>query len=374
MPRIRLSVLLYEPAYGGQSTHVLGLAQRLDRARYDVEVIFPDHNKVLLDRLSASGVRCLPMHLRRLNNIGATLKLARHWRAESVQLVHVHGPQAGLFGRVAARLARVPAVVHTPHTIDLRRRHLQRPYWLLERLLAAWTDVVISVNEADRRRLIEAGVAAAEKVVTVYCGIDLARFRRDPARLVPARQLLGVPADAHLIVQVGRLCLEKGPAFFVQAAILVGRIAQFVLVGEGPLQGELRRQIEAAGVGDYVHLGGWQPDVAGVLATADVFVLASLWEGLPLTMLEAMATGCPVVVTDVNGCREAITDGVNGLLVPPGDPAELAGAIGRLLADPALRARLSREALRTVEERFSAGASVAAIEAVYERALAARPG
>jgi glycosyltransferase involved in cell wall biosynthesis len=371
-PRTRIAQLVYEPLYGGQSTHVLALAEGLDLARYDVEVIYPAHNAVLGERLAASGVRCAPMRLRRLNNLGATLQLARRWRDVGVELVHVHGQQAGIFGRVAARWAGVPSVVYTPHTIDLRRRYFQRPYWWLERMMAAWTTAIISVNEADRRRLIDAGIGTPGKVFTVYCGIDPARFRPNPARRAAFRQTLGVPPDVPLVVQVGRLHPQKGPAFFVQAGALVNASARFALVGEGPQREELLSQIQRAGLDGRVFLAGWRPDVAAVLGAADVFVLASLWEGLPLTILEAMSVGCPVIATDVNGCREAVTDGVSGLLVAPGDPAALAAAIDRLLADPALRVRLSVEARRTIEERFSAQASVAAIQAIYERALADR--
>jgi len=371
---IRVALLVYEPIYGGQSTRVLALAERLDRRRYDLRAVIPHHNELLARRLSSARVPVTPMCLRRLNNSGAILRLARQWHRESVQLLHVHGQQAGLFGRVAARLARVPAVVYTPHTIDMRRRYLQRPYFWLERLLAHWTSGIISVNEADRQRLIRARVAPAAKITTVYHGVDTARFRCDPLRAASARRALGVPDDVPLVVQIGRLHVQKGPSFFVEAAALVlrrGRRARFLLVGEGPLRKELTAQIAALGVAGQVSLAGWQPDVAAILTAADVCVLASLWEGLPFAILEAMSAGCPVVATDVNGCREAIIDGVNGLLVPPREPSALADAVSLLIRDPALAAQLARAGRRTVEERFSPDAAAAAVETVYEHALAA---
>jgi glycosyltransferase involved in cell wall biosynthesis len=252
---------------------------------------------------------------------------------------------------------------------------LQRPYFWLERLLARWTDVVISVNEADRQRLIGRRVAAAEKVITVYCGIDVARFRSASSRATSARRVLGVPDGVPLVVQIGRLHVQKGPTFFVEAAQLVLQQhpqVYFALVGEGPLQDALSAQIAALGIADRVSLAGWHSDAAGIMAAADVLVLASLWEGLPLTLLESMAVGCPVVVTDVNGCREAVMDDVNGLLVPSRDVPALAAAIERVLGDRALAARLVKAGRKTVEERFSLSAAATAVHDVYAQVLTGR--
>jgi glycosyltransferase involved in cell wall biosynthesis len=370
-----VALLVYEPDYGGQSTHVLALAQGLDRRRYAVSAVIPDHSDLLAERLRAAGVSVTPMRLHRLNNLSAMLQLAKQLRREGVGLFHVHGAQAGLFGRVAARLAGVPAVVYTPHTIDMRRHYTQRLYFWLERLLTGWTDVIISVNEADRERLIRARVVPAEKIVTVHYGINADRFRRNPLLASRARQALGVPERAPLVVQIGRLHVEKGPSFLVQAAALVLQQhpeARFVLVGEGPLRADLTAQIAALDVADQVLLAGWWSDVTGILAAADVVALASLWEGLPFAVLEAMAAERPVVATSVNGCREIITDGVNGLLVPLRDPHALAMAIGRLLDDPAFAAQLARAGHQTIEEQYSPRAAIAAVQAVYERVLAAK--
>jgi glycosyltransferase involved in cell wall biosynthesis len=209
----------------------------------------------------------------------------------------------------------------------------------------------------------------------VYYGIDAALFRADSSAAAPARRALGVPEGVPLVVQIGRLHVQKGPAFFVQAARLVLQHhpdVHFVLVGEGPLEDDLSAQIAALGITDRVSLAGWQSDVPGILAAADMLVLASLWEGLPFTLLESMAAGCPVVVTDVNGCREAVTDGVNGLLVLPRDVLALAVAIERLLCDRALAAQLAQAGLETIKERFSPRAAAAAIQGVYDRVLAGR--
>lgn len=163
----RVALLVYEPICGGQSTHVLALAERLDQRHYALGAVIPEHNERLAERLRAVGVPVTPMRLRRLNNLGVTLRLARQWRREGIQLAHVHGQQAGLFDRVAARLARVPAVIYTPHTIGMRCHSLQRPYFWLERLLTYWTDAIISVNEADRQRMIQMRVVPTEKVITI---------------------------------------------------------------------------------------------------------------------------------------------------------------------------------------------------------------
>jgi len=191
----------------------------------------------------------------------------------------------------------------------------------------------------------------------------------------PAAARPADPAVPQTVLTVARLDPQKGLHDLVAAAALVPE-ARVMVVGEGPERRALETRIAHLGLGDRVHLLGFRSDVPDLLAGSDLFVLPSLFEGLPLSILEAMAAGKPVVATAIGGNDEAVVDGATGLLVPPGDPRALADAIRALLRDPERRRRLGEAGRRRAEAEFSAPAMVRRVAAVYDELLAAsdRPG
>lgn len=363
---LRILIVYYEPAPAGQTTHVLSLAHGLDRRRFHVSVVLPAH----LERASAAfrraGVEVHPLPMRKVAwDPGTAARLVQLVRREAFDVVHVHSQEAGLPARALAWLAGARRIVYTPQCIDIRRARWHWLYMLLERVLARITDVIVSVNECDRERLVRRGIPPG-KVVTIPNGIDLAAF--DAVHTQALRRTLGVEGERPLVLQVGRLSAQKDPLAFVEGARRVIELcpnAQFALVGEGPLLDAVTTRVQQWGLERRVHLLGWQPAAFRLMPAADVVTLTSRWEGTPYALLEAMACSRPVVATAVNGCPEVVADGATGFVVPLGDTTAWAGRVAGLLNDPETAAAMGRRGRERVEQRFSLGAMVASIERLY---------
>ena len=372
--RVKVLYVFYEPSHSGQATHVLSLVKHLDRERYNITVICPHGDEITQAELRTLGVRVLPWQMNKLKNLRPALSLIRLCEAERFTVVHVHSMEAGLWARMAAKAAGVPVVIYTPQNIDVRSKWLQRLYPFVEKALSSCTDMTISVNEADRTRLIQRRMAHPDKVVTIYNGIDPARFELKGSQ-DEYKQRLGVNRHKPLVLQMGRLKEQKAPHDFLLAAARIlpeTPDAQFALLGEGPLETDLRRLALELGIAPNVHFLGWREDVPETLAAADVSVLTSLWEGLPYSVLESMAAGKPVVATSVHGSRELVVDSETGFLVPPRDPQAVAEKVITLLRDPGLAAKMGKSGRRRVEERFSVQAMVQKTEALYQSLLDAK--
>lgn len=290
--------------------------------------------------------------------------------AQRYDVVHTH---ASLAARVAARLARVPALVLTRHGLGSGRpaagwrRRLNR--WVAEAL----TDAIIAVSDAVAAQVIAEGVDH-RLVRVVPNGIDVEEFTRASGAAV--RLELGV-GSRPLVGMVARLVPEKAPQDFIQAAALLKRRfpeASFVLVGGGPAEGQLKELARRLGLGGEFHFLGYRRDVAALTAALDVAVLTSHQEGLGLVLLEAMAAAKPVVATAVGGIAEVVEPEVTGLLVPPGEPQQVAAAVERLLRDRPLAQQLGRAGQQQVCSRFSRTAMARQTVTLYEELLAKRKG
>ena len=247
--------------------------------------------------------------------------------------MHTHSSKAGILGRLAARMARVPVVVHTVHGWGFHER--QRPlvrhaYVSLERWCAGFTDALITVTPRDAERGLSLGIGREDLYTTIRSGIDVARFGSPERSREAVRTELGLAADAPVVVSVMRLSPQKAPLDLLEATALLVRevpAARIVIVGDGPLRQDVEARSRALGLDDRVTLTGLRQDVPELLAAADVLALCSLWEGLARVIPQAMAAGLPVVATAIDGSAEAVTDGETGILVPPDDPATLAAAL-----------------------------------------------
>jgi glycosyltransferase involved in cell wall biosynthesis len=291
--------------------------------------------------------------------------LARVLRRERPHVVHAHNPAAGAVAALARILALQPrlAIVTTYHGVPPDK------FGRASRTLAFSSDVVVGVGSAVTSALRAAGVAE-ERSATIYNAVEAA-----PARgREEVRREFGAE-DAELVVTVGRYMPEKNQALLLDAlAILAPRRPRLraLVVGYGPLEDDLRNQVETLGLGAVCEITGERHDVYDLMGAADCFALSSDWEALPLVVIEAMTLGCPVVSTDLLGVRDLVTDGENGLLMPVGEPAALAAGIERVLDDPALAQRLSAAARDTVRERCSMKVMVSSYEELYARAVEAR--
>jgi len=340
-----------------------------------------------VERLAARGVAHEPLHAStRAMSLASDLRAMRELNAivrrVRPDVLHCHNPKPGLYGRLIGRAAGVPVVVNTVHGLYAS----PDDHWLkravvysAERLAAACSDAELVQNPEDLALLKRLRVPSS-RLHLLGNGIDLTRFN-DGASLdgrAAQRAALGVQADTVLIGTVGRLVLEKGYAeLFTAAAGLVERFGKrvaFVVVGpEEPHKSDAvdRETLERARASGILFLGH-RSDVELFYPAFDVFVLASHREGFPRSAMEAAACGCPLVLTDIRGCRQVLEHERQGLLVPRSDPAALQHALGRLIDEPALRLRYGAAAAERARRDFDQQAQIRLSLELYERLLVRR--
>ncbi len=340
--------------------------------------------------LEASGIRHLAAPFVRSSGLtpGADLRLLAElvliFLREKFTIVHTHTAKADLYGALAARIARVPVVVTTLHGFyfhDLMPARKRRFYASLARLGMAATHRVLSQNPEDVDTAIRDHLCPASKIEVLGNGIDVARFDRTrvPRETTATyRAALGIPRDSLVVGIVARMVAEKGIHEFLDAAArLRSRFPGLRLLLVGPFDTAKADAItpntaDRYGVRDICVFTGHRSDLPELYATMDVFVLPSHREGFPRTPMEASAMSVPVVATNIRGCRTAVDDRRTGMLVPLDNPGALAEAIGRLLADEALRTEMGREGRRVALERFDERRVFAKVLATYDELLATR--
>lgn len=355
------------------------------RGRYAVAVVCGPQTGAegsLIEETRARGVplTILPELVRQISpaqDMRAFFKLRRMMRQGGYDIVHTHSSKAGVLGRLAARSARVPVVVHTVHgwSFHDQMTPAQRRFYVALEKLGAWAgDSLIVVSPQDIEKGLAQGIGRRENYTVIRSGVELDRFGHPQTPPEAMRAQLGLPASAPVIGSVTRLSPQKAPLDLVRAYVQIARLrpdAWFVIVGDGPLRGEVERAVRDAGIAPQTLLTGLRRDVPELMAVFDVFVLTSLWEGLPRVLPQAMATGLPIVCTAADGSAEAVSEGVNGFLTPRGDPAALAARTVDLLNDAALRRRLGA-AGRARAPEFGVERMVQQIDQHYQQLRARR--
>lgn len=385
---VRVLHVITRMILGGAQENTLLSVEGLDRMdRYEVTLATgrtrgPEGD--LLARARESTRLVVIPELRR--NVNPVLDLVALWRLHRLirhgryDVVHTHSSKAGVLGRAAAWLAGAPVVVHTLHGRSFHAyqpRAVNRLWRAAERLVARVTDHFISVSEVVADATVAAGVAPAERFTTIRSGMELEWFLDARADSEATRRELGLAPDAPVVVKVARLFSLKGHRELLDAwPAVVARHpdARLLLVGDGVLRAPLRDHARALGVLDTIVFAGLvaRERIPAMLSASDVLVHTSLREGLARVLPQALAMGKPCVSLALDGAPEVVVDGETGLLVEPGDPAALAGAISRLLDDPQLRERMGAAGRRLVDPAFRAETMVEGIAAVYERLLATR--
>lgn len=371
MSRIRVMHVI-RPSAGGIKNHLLTLIRHSDQAKFEHMVVCPGGG--MAKAFTGAGIKTYEMPLSTeispVSDLSALKMLVWLFRINRVDISHCHGSKAGLVGRLAARLADVPAVVMTVHNSIL---HDHFPPWKkllysqFEGFLAGFTHRIITVSDALGREIISRERISPEKIVTIYNGISPKQFCLGTDREY-LQKTIGIPASARVVGTVARLAPQKGVVNFIRAAAELSAGSQglaFLVVGEGPLRADLERESETLKLTGKLFFAGERQDVEKIMPCLDVFVLASLSEGLPLTVLEAMACRRPVVASRAGGIPEIITDGVSGLLVDPGDVTALATAVRRLITNEGMSRRMGNEGHGRVMQLFTARKMARDTEEVY---------
>ena len=361
--RTRLLVIVTLAEAGGAQTYVAELVRGLADT-FEITVAAHGHGP-LREAVPACGARFIALRqVRRQVNpwrdFLGLLELYRVCRRVRPQIVHANSSKGGVLGCLAAALARVPVRIFTVHGWG-SSWHPGRLYLWGDRLIRKTATRVICVAEAERERGIQARTCSPEQALVIRNAVDVGAFRT-------SRQ----DHEPPVLVTVGRLQAPKDPLTLVRAlAGLDGLPFRAIVVGDGSERGRVEAELSARGLSDRVELLGQQRDVAALLSGSDVFVLASRSEASPISILEAMAAGLPVVASAVGGISELVVHGQTGYLVPPGDAGALSQTLARLLADPRLRRRLGDAGRARAEASFDLPSFLQAHRELYARELAA---
>lgn len=379
----RVAHVITRMIVGGAQETVLLAAALADRSRFEPIIVCgpqtgPEGS--LHDEVRRRGIELVivPALVREINPIydaRVVPALSQLFRTRSVDVVHTNSSKAGIVGRIAARRSGVGRVVHTVHGWPFHgRQHpvVRRTWQVLERRTAPLADQLVVVADADRLKGLAAGIGRADQYVTVRSGLELENYRAEAGAPAAVRAELGVPSRARVIGAVGRLTAQKDPMTIVDVFARVHQArsdTHLLLVGDGPLRADVVARLESLGLSAATTMTGLRDDVPRLMAAMDVFLSASLWEGLPRTIIAAMASGVPVIATPVDGVGDVLDDGVTGLSYSSDDLDAGARAVLRMLSDPDL-ARAVRVKGRAIANGFDAQQMVDRLQELYAGAPA----
>ena len=384
--RIRVLRLFSRLNIGGPAIHVILTTAGLDPERYDSLLVIgkeSDREGNFLDLAKArqASYRIIPSFGRRirpLRDLITLVKLFMLMRQRRPDIVHTHTAKAGALGRIAARLAGVPVVVHTFHGSvfagyfgSLTSLFFQ---WV-ERVLALGTDAVVTVSQRVAEDLEQRGIAPKEKIQVIPLGLEIDRFALVSRRRGELRRELGLAPDTPLVGSVGRLVPIKDLGTLLNAMVLVSKAypkAVLLVAGDGDERDALEEEASRLGLGSSVHFLGFREDLERIYADLDLAVNCSLNEGTPVALIEAMAASVPVVATGVGGTPDLLEDGRLGRLVPPRDPQALAEAISHALSPEGDRTEQAQLARQSVLRRFSLERLLGDLDQLYLRLLKAK--
>jgi sugar transferase (PEP-CTERM/EpsH1 system associated) len=359
-PRPKILFCIWALEAGGAERFLVELVRRVPRDRFDAKVVCLARKGAWAGEVESAGIEVICLDKKTGLDLTIVPRLKALFRRERPDLVNTHLWTADLWARLGAVLSGVPHIVVTEQNVDVWKTWYHR---LIDRLLFRRTDKVICVSDQVRDFYRDVLRVPAAKLEVIPNAIDLEGPPAPPGAR-PLREEVGAGADDFVFLCAARLHPQKAHPVLFEAARSVadrgGRRFKIALAGEGSLRADLEARVRALGLETVVHFLGFRSDVRALLPQADAFVLPSLYEGLPLSVLEAMAAGVPVVVTRVGGNPGIVDDGRNGLLVPAGDAPALAEAMGRIVDDAKLARTLGEEGRRRVAERHD-------IERVAER-------
>lgn len=368
--KIRVLYLTTDSRVGGTEKNIISLVTHLDKDRYESRVVALMPGGELIEKLRGYGIEAECLGMRNKLNLRAGFRLYRLLRKSEVDILHTYLFHANILGRMVGRLAKVPVIISSVRVMEKRRHHL----WL-DWLTNGMVDVETCVCEAVRKFMMEKGKIRPDKLVTIPNGIDVGGCSPDVA-LENKKRELRVESNFPILGVVGRLHEQKGHTYLFKAMPAILREyprAVLLVVGDGHLKNKLKRTCFNLHINKAVKFLELRKDIKCIMALVDVFILPSLWEGMPNVLLEAMALGRPIVATRVGGAEELIKDGVTGLLVPPASEAALAGALINILSRENRGRGLGEMAKKEVERRFPVEAMVRKTEKLYERLFCRSP-
>ncbi len=367
--KIKIVHFLNSKVRGGVENHVLLLLKNINRERFEPIVVCPTELAVILGReLAEMDLRVFELEVKSPFDVRDMLRFVSFLRREKIDIVHAHLFNASRASHFLAKLAGVPITIETNHVREAWRKGTLKTWYAIDRLFARFTDCIIAVSKANAVYLSGVKGIAAGKVRVVQNGIDTRAFDTDTASASSIRAGLGISKDVPLISVVARLEPQKGHIYLLEAIPeIVKRYPEvvFLLAGDGALGSELKAQAARLKIGRNLIFAGFRSDADKILRASDIFLLPSLWEGLPLVAIEASAVGLPVIATAVDGTPEVVKDGETGLLIEPRNPVAITEAVLRLLDNPQEARRMGGNGAGFVRAHFDISLQVKGTEAIY---------
>lgn len=358
--KIPIVHIIHTSAIGGAEILLYDLLTRIDRETFSPHLIMI-YNKqeapTLYDDLEIPIIKLY----RQPKTLGLKMvqQIVTYLKKHQAQIVHTHLFGGDTWGRIAAILANTPIIISTEHSINTNETLIHQ---VIKKILVSKTNIVIAISEAVKNYSIRVDHIPSQKIKVIYNGIDLQKFQAQKINKSPFPTL----------ISVGRLHNQKGYEYLLKSMTIVKNHfpkVKLQIVGTGEEEQELKKIAQSENLENNVNFLGFRKDVPRLLAQSHLFVLSSIYEGLGLVILEAMATGIPVVATEVGGIPEIITHKENGILVPSRNPEKLAEAIIKILEDKSLANKMVRKGLETVKNKYDIMFMVKAYENLYKRLI-----
>lgn len=364
--KIRVLQAIRQGQIGGGESHLLNLVNFLDKDQFE-PIVLSFTPGPMVDKLRENDIRTHVIPGKSPVNIQMWRQIKTLLKEEQIDLIHVHGTRANMNIVWAARQCKIP-IVYTVHGWSF---HPDQSFLIrnvriaAESLLTRWADLTITVSKSNHTTGQQLIPGFQSKII--YYGIDTSRFRRDQP-FKDVRASYGIPADHTLVIFMARMTLQKDPITMIEAFKYIADRYQditLLLIGQGELDEPVTAAIERNELQGRVIRDGFRLDVPDVLNAGDIYCLPSLWEGQPIGLIEAMAIGKAVIATHVDGSKELVKDGFNGLLIDPQQPQQLAAAIEQLHTDTRLRKKVAEQAYITIKERYDGASMARQVEEVY---------
>jgi len=355
---------------GGAQVVVENLIKYGDREQFDFEVATMHGYGVFWERLKQLGV---PLHSLSFHHKVPLYvpRLAAMCLLQRYDVVHTHLLASNVIAKPVAALCGVRVRINHDHCND----KLTDPRkWALpaDKFMNRFSSHVIAVSESTRAFVLEHEGVSPDKATTIYNGIDLEKYRPRPDERASARSKLGIPEDAFVVAGIGRLTFQKNFTLFLEVAADVLKKnpqAVFVIAGTGEDETALKAKADELGISSKVHFLGMVSDTSALYPAADILLLTSRYEGLPITILEAMATSVAIVASNLDGMREILRDGENAALVLAEDSAQFVQRVCELIEQPALKDKLAVAALEAARQKYCARTMAGKVEEIYARYL-----
>lgn len=374
MQRIKILYVITKLELGGAQKQLLSLINRLNKERFQPFLFTAKEGLLLAEALSADGLRIkksryLERPISPLKDILALIEIYRFIKKNNIEIVHTHSSKAGILGRLAARLAKAKFIIHTIHGWsfnDYQFWLFRELFILLERFVGKFTDGLIVVSFSDKLKGLRNHIGREDKYRLIRYGIDYREFN---GREQSIKEELGIGPKDLLVTNISCLKPQKSPLEFIQLAFLLSQTlphVKFLLVGGGAMRKKIERLVLRFNLEKQIILSGWRRDIPKILSATDVLVLTSLWEGLPIAVLEAMAAARPVVATRTGAVEEVIVEDKTGFLVSCRDAKKMSEKLTILLKDENLRKSMGRKARECLGRNFCLESMVNNTQDFYE--------